>query len=173
MKNDLLEELITMKGTLKATFKFPKVSSIYYPAPTLLTMKDTDEAEREVLRKFFINTSRVIDFQFAGYPEDRKVNDERKCVGLHYHFVIRSENDRVFCNVAPRKFKAVLRQVYGAYPNFIMPNEPLYLAPLDNSHHSEFDEKTYEEYCLKQYCPNTKRLVTDKEFRVKKPRRVS
>lgn len=167
-KSNYLTTMKHVNGTLKLTFKFPKVSTLISEEPTRLSIKDTDFAETEVLRQFFINMNRVVPFQFVAYPEDRAFDDDKKFVGLHYHAVVRSENDAKFIAVAKRKYRAVLESAYQRqFANVVMPRDPLWVE-----HLSRDEPSSYEDYCLKHYQPSI-RLITDADFRSKSPLRAA
>ena len=89
-KQEKLDQFRKLHGTLKMTFMFPKVAPSRDEEQMPLTVKDVDFVETEVLRQFFINMQRVVDFKFVAYPEDRACDDARKFVGLHYHAVARA-----------------------------------------------------------------------------------
>ncbi len=78
------------------TFKFPIVATSKDEGKLPLTVRDLDFVETEALRQFFINMQRAVDFEFVAYPEDRACDDARKFVGLHYHAVARTQNDKKF-----------------------------------------------------------------------------
>ena len=115
MKEKYLAKVRSINATIAVTIKTPKVAVLgvlLLEVPSPLSAKDTDFFEREVLRLFYINMSRVVRFDFAAYPEDRSKEDN-SFVPLHYHAAIRSENDAKFLAVAPRKYAAVLESVYS------------------------------------------------------------
>lgn len=159
-KDECLEYFINLDGTIKATFSAPKVGYYTYDRPSLLSCNDCDFFEMEVLRKFYINMSRVVEFEFVAYPESFKRDDEKVPVGLHYHAVIKSENDSKFLKVAPRKFQNVLKSAYPAHLCQSMPNNALWLEPLDDKN---FEPRSYENYCIKQYEAD-KRIVLSDDF---------
>ena len=165
MKENYLAKVRSINATIVVTFKTPKVSVLSNPlleAPSPLSARDTDFFELSVLRLFWINMSRVVRFEFAAYPEDRK-KDSNSFVPLHYHAAIRSENDAKFLAVAPRKYAAVLESVYSKhFSNIIMPIEPLWISKIN---HDDV-EKDYDAYVLKQYTPS-KSLVTHQDFQLK------
>ena len=88
-KQEKLDQFRKLHGTLKMTFMFPKVAPSRDEEQMPLTVKDVDFVETEVLRQFFINMQRVVDFEFVAYPEDRACDDARKFVGA-------GEGDMVF-----------------------------------------------------------------------------
>ena len=165
MKENYLAKVRSINATIVVTFKTPKVSVLsntLLEAPSPLSARDTDFFELSVLRLFWINMSRVVRFEFAAYPEDRK-KDSNSFVPLHYHAAIRSENDAKFLAVAPRKYAAVLESVYSKhFSNIMMPIEPLWISKIN---HDDV-EKDYELYVLKQYTPS-RRLVTHEDFQLK------
>ena len=152
-----------LNATLKVTFKLPRLARSKDEPPSKLSVKDCDFVETEVLRQFFINTQRIVDFDFFAYPEDQYKGNEYSFVGLHYHAVVRSKNNAKFIAVALRKYKAVLRNSFQQFQtDFVMPNNPLYIEYLDKCGPQEAD--LYEQYCLKQYCPS-KCLVSSVAYR--------
>ena len=165
MKENYLAKVRSINATIALTLKTPKVAvlgDLLLEVPSPLSAKDTDFFDREVLRLFYINMSRVVRFDFAAYPEDRSKEDN-SFVPLHYHAAIRSENDAKFLSVAPRKYAAVLDSVYSKhFSNIIMPIEPLWISKIN---HDDV-EKDYDAYVLKQYTPS-KRLVTHEDFQLK------
>ena len=165
MKENYLAKVRSINATIAVTFKTPKVSVLSNPlleAPSPLSARDTDFFELSVLRLFWINMSRVVRFEFAAYPEDRK-KDSNSFVPLHYHAAIRSENDAKFLAVAPRKYAAVLESVYSKqFANILMPNEPLWISKINH----DDPERSYTEYVLKHYSPS-RRLVTHEDFQLK------
>ena len=74
-RDECLEYFINLDGTIKATFSAPKVGYYTYDKPSLLSCNDCDFFEMEVLRKFYINMSRVVKFEFVAYPENFKRDD--------------------------------------------------------------------------------------------------
>jgi hypothetical protein len=165
MKNDYLAKVRSINATIAVTFKTPKVavlSNQLLEVPSPLSARDTDFFEQEVLRLFYINMSRLVRFELVAYPEDRSKEDN-SFVPLHYHAVIRSENDAKFIAIAERKYAAVLESVYSKhFSNIIIPIEPLWISKIN---HDDI-EKDYELYVLKQYTPS-KRLVTHEDFQLK------
>lgn len=160
--------MIDLDATLKVTFKLPRVAFQSLETPTRLSMKDTDFVETEILRMFYINVSRVVPFQFYAYPEDRAYNDENNFVGLHYHAIVKSENDAKFIKIAEAKYRKILVNRFSQYASYSLPNVCLHIEPLVSSAEAEADQNAYESYCLKQYCPNTKRLVSDATYSLNK-----
>ena len=170
-KELMLKEMTDLNATLKVTFKLPLLARSKSEAPSRLSVKDTDFIETEVLRQFFIHTQRIVDFEFFAYPEDKAKDDENNFVGLHYHAVVRSENDAKFIAVAPKKYDAVLRNRFEQFQtDFVMPRNPLFIAPLSKSNELQDDlleADAYEQYCLKQYEPS-KSLVSSAAYRMKR-----
>ena len=160
MREVYLKKMTDLKATLKITFKTPKVSALSAETPTRLSTKDCDFFEREILRLFFINVSRVVDFEFCAYAEDRAYDDDKKFVGLHYHAVARSRNDSKFIAIAEEKYRKVIESAFKN-KEIVMQNKLLFIEKLE----SRLDE-SYEDYCLKHYCPS-RSLVTDLDFRRK------
>ena len=165
MKENYLAKVRSINATIALTLKTPKVAvlgDLLLEVPSPLTAKDTDFFDREVLRLFYINMSRVVRFEFAAYPEDKK-KDSNSFVPLHYHAAIRSENDAKFLAVAPRKYAAVLESVYSKqFANILMPIEPLWISKINH----DDPERSYTEYVLKHYSPS-RRLVTHEDFQLK------
>ena len=166
-KELMLKQMTDLNATLKVTFKFPKVARRKSEAPSRLSVKDVDFVETEILRQFFINMQRIVDFDFYAYPEDKAKDDDQNFVGLHYHAVVRSENDAKFAAVAPKKYEAVLRnRLTQLQTDFVMPKEPLFIAPLSNADDLK-EADTYEQYCLKHYEPSLS-LVSSASYRIKR-----
>lgn len=162
--------MTALNSTLKVTFKLPLVAQSKTEAPSRLSVKDVDFVETEILRQFFINTQRVVDFEFFAYPEDKAKDDENRFIGLHYHAVVRSENDSKFIAVAPKKYEAVLRTRFKQLQtDFVMPKEPLFIAPLSKVSNADdlLEADTYEQYCLKHYEPSLP-LVSSASYRIKR-----
>ena len=156
-----------LNATLKVTFKFPKVARRKSEAPSRLSVKDVDFVETEILRQFFINMQRIVDFDFYAYAEDKAKNNDKNFVGLHYHAVVRSENDAKFIAVAPKKYETILRNRFTQLQkDFIMPKEPLFIAPLKKSTDLQ-EADAYEQYCLKHYEPS-RSLVSSACYRIKR-----
>ena len=166
MKEKYLRQMIALNATLKVTFKLPLVARSKDDEPTRLSVKDVDFVETEILRQFFINMQRVVDFEFFAYPEDKAKDSVKTFVGLHYHGVVRSENDAKFIAASPKKYEAVLHNRFKQFQtDFIMPAKPLFIEPLNKT--SDLHEaNTYEQYCLKHYCPSLS-LVSSAAFRIK------
>lgn len=167
-KADLVKKMIDLDATLKVTFNLPKSAFRSLETPTRLSMRDTDFVETEILRQFYINVSRVIPFEFYAYPEDCAKNDENKFVGLHYHAVLKSKNDAKFIKIAEAKYRKILVNKFSQFASYSLPNNCLYIEPLVSAAEAEADQNAYEAYCLKQYCPNTKRLVSGADFSINK-----
>ena len=166
-KELMLKQMTDLNATLKVTFKFPKVARRKSEAPSRLSVKDVDFVETEILRQFFINMQRIVDFDFYAYPEDKAKDDDQNFVGLHYHAVVRSENDAKFAAVAPKKYEAVLRnRLTQLQTDFVMPKEPLFIAPLSNADDLQ-EADAYEQYCLKHYEPSLS-LVSSASYRLKR-----
>lgn len=166
----MLQQMTDLNSTLKVTFKLPLVARSKTEAPSRLSVKDVDFVETEILRQFFINTQRVVDFEFFAYPEDKAKDDENRFIGLHYHAVVRSENDSKFIAVAPKKYEAVLRTRFKQLQtDFVMPKEPLFIAPLSKVSNADdlLEADTYEQYCLKHYEPSLS-LVSSASYRIKR-----
>ena len=166
----MLQQMTALNSTLKVTFKLPLVAQSKTEAPSRLSVKDVDFVETEILRQFFINTQRVVDFEFFAYPEDKAKDDENRFIGLHYHAVVRSENDSKFIAVAPKKYEAVLRTRFKQLQtDFVMPKEPLFIAPLSKVSNADdlLEADTYEQYCLKHYEPSLP-LVSSASYRIKR-----
>ncbi len=165
MKNDYLAKVRSINATIAVTFKTPKVavlSNQLLEVPSPLSARDTDFFEQEVLRLFYINMSRLVRFELVAYPEDRSKEDN-SFVPLHYHAVIRSENDAKFIAIAERKYAAVLESVYSKhFSKIIMPRKPLWISKINR----DDPEKSYEAYILKHYDPS-KHLVTNEDFDLK------
>lgn len=174
------QHLKTMKDlnpTLKVVFKSPLILSERdamldeNAEPKMMTMRDTDFFETEILRQFFINMSRVVKFQFAAYPEE--LTNENRKVALHYHAVVRSQNDKKFIKVAPRKYTAVLHaKCKEHFVDYRFPKKPTSENPFPmmfveylNDVFFEPDQ-SYEEYSLRHYSPDM-RLITHKDFSIK------
>jgi len=169
-KQRMLQQMTALNSTLKVTFKLPLVAQSKTEAPSRLSVKDVDFVETEILRQFFINTQRVVDFEFFAYPEDKAKDDENRFIGLHYHAVVRSENDSKFIAVAPKKYEAVLRTRFKQLQtDFVMPKEPLFIAPLSKVSNADdlLEADTYEQYCLKHYEPSLP-LVSSASYRIKR-----
>ena len=169
-KELMLKQMTDLNATLKVTFKFPIVARRKSEAPSRLSVKDVDFVETEILRQFFINTQRIVDFDFYAYPEDKTKDDDQNFVGLHYHAVVRSENDAKFIAVAPKKYETVLRNRFTQFQtDFIMPKEPLFIAPLIKTNNADdlLEADTYEQYCLKHYEPSLS-LVSSASYRNKR-----
>lgn len=159
-----------LNATLKVTFKLPLVARRKNEAPSRLSVKDVDFIETEILRQFFINTQRIVDFDFYAYAEDKAKDDDQNFVGLHYHAVVRSENDAKFIAVAPKKYEAVLRNRFEQFQtDFVMPKEPLFIAPLSKLSNADdlLEADSYEQYCLKHYQPSLP-LVSSTSYRIKR-----
>ena len=170
MKQRMLTEMTDLNASLKVTFKLPLLARSKSEAPSRMSIKDTDFIETEVLRQFFINTQRIVDFDFYAYPEDKTKDDDQNFVGLHYHAVVRSENDAKFIAVAPKKYETVLRNRFTQFQtDFIMPKEPLFIAPLSKTNNADdlLEADTYEQYCLKHYEPSLS-LVSSASYRPKR-----
>lgn len=166
-KQRMLQQMTDLNATLKVTFKLPKVARRKSEAPSRLSIKDTDFVETEVLRQFFINMQRIVSFEFFAYPEDKAKDDENNFVGLHYHAVVRSENDAKFIAVAPKKYDAVLRSRFEQFQTaFVMPRDPLFIAPLSKADDLQ-EADAYEQYCLKHYDPS-KSLVSSATYSMKR-----
>lgn len=169
-KQRLLQQMTDLNATLKVTFKLPLVARKKTEAPSRLSVKDVDFIETEILRQFFINTQRIVDFEFFAYPEDKAKDNENRFVGLHYHAVVRSENDAKFIAVAPKKYEAVLRTRFTQLQtDFVIPKEPLFIAPLSkvSNAYDLLEADTYEQYCLKHYEPSLS-LVSSASYRIKR-----
>lgn len=165
MKNEYLEKAKSINASLVVTFKTPKVAVRLSDEPTRLSTKDTDFFEQEVLRQFFINMSRVVEFQFVAYPEDRAYDSDKTFVPLHYHAAVRSKNDAKFKAIAERKYTAALKTAYEKeFPRVVVPISSIFVETMNR----DDPEKSYEEYILKHYDPS-KRLVTHDDFMTKKP----
>ena len=133
-------------------------------------MKNVDFVETEILRQFFINMQRIVDFDFYAYPEDKAKDDDQNFVGLHYHAVVRSKNDAKFIAVAPKKYETVLRNRFTQFQtDFIIPKEPLFIASLSKTNNADdlLEADTYEQYCLKHYEPSLS-LVDSASYRLKR-----
>lgn len=160
LKSEHLSFAKSINATLAVTFKTPKVALRPEDEPTCLTTKDTDFFEVYVLRQFFINMSRVVPFRFVAYPEDRAYDSDKSFRPLHYHAVVRSDNDAKFKAVAPRKYATSLRDAYAkVFGHVIMPSEPIWIDDI----HRDDPENCYESYIFKHYCPS-KHLVTNDDF---------
>jgi hypothetical protein len=169
-KQQMLQQMTELNATLKVTFKLPLVARRKNEAPSRLSVKDVDFIETEILRQFFINTQRIVDFDFYAYAEDKAKDDDQNFVGLHYHAVVRSENDAKFIAVAPKKYEAVLRNRFEQFQtDFVMPKEPLFIAPLSKVSNSDdlLEADSYEQYCLKHYEPSLS-LVSSTSYRIKR-----
>lgn len=79
-KQRMLQQMIDLNATLKVTFKLPLVARKKTEAPSRLSVNDVDFVETEILRQFFINTQRIVDFEFFAYPEDKAKDDESRFV---------------------------------------------------------------------------------------------
>ena len=159
-----------LNATLKVTFKLPLVARSTTEAPSRMSVKDVDFVETEILRQFFINTQRIVDFEFFAYPEDKAKDDQNRFVGLHYHAVVCSENDAKFIAVAPKKYEAVLHNRFTQFQtDFVMPKEPLFIAPLSKLSNADdlLEADSYEQYCLKHYQPSLP-LVSSTSCRIKR-----
>lgn len=166
----MLQQMTELNATLKVTFKLPLVARSKTEAPSRMSVKDVDFVETEILRQFFINTQRIVDFEFFAYPEDKAKDDQNRFVGLHFHAVVRSENDAKFIAVAPKKYEAVLHNRFTQFQtDFVMPKEPLFIAPLSKFSNADdlLEADSYEQYCLKQYDPS-KSLVSSATFCMKR-----
>lgn len=166
----MLQQMTNLNATLKVTFKLPLVARSTTEAPSRLSVKDVDFVETEILRQFFINTQRIVDFEFFAYPEDKAKDDQNRFVGLHYHAVVRSDNDAKFIAVAPKKYEAVLRTRFiQLQKDFVMPKEPLFIAVLSKLSNADalLEADTYEQYCLKHYEPSLS-LVSSSCYRKKR-----
>ena len=157
-KQNILDKFIDFDATHLITFKLPRCDYRF-------SLKDTDEFETEVLRQFYINMKRVVDFEFLAYPEDKDANGN--FVGLHYHAVVKTKNDGKFFKIAPRKYKNVLSFYTNKYRGTNMPKEPFYYDIIDREKELTATHQ-YEEYILKNYQYST-RLVDTKLFQQVSP----
>ena len=167
-KAEILQKMIDLDATLKVTFKLPKAAFQSLETPTRLSMKDTDFVETEILRMFYINVSRVVPFQFYAYPEDRAYNNENNFVGLHYHAIVKSKNDAKFIKIAEAKYRRILVNKFSQFASYSLPKSCFYIEPLVSAAEAEADQNAYESYCLKQYCPTTKRLISNATYSLNK-----
>ena len=166
-KEILLKKMKDLNATLKVTFKLPRVAHSKHEVPSRLSIKDVDFVETEILRQFFINTQRAVDFDFYAYAEDKAKDNDKRFVGLHYHAVVRSKNDAKFIAVAPKKYKSVLANRFSYFQKyFVMPRNPLFIEHLHNSSSLQ-EADAYEQYCLKHYDPS-RSLVSSKSYRIKR-----
>ena len=166
----MLQQMTELNATLKVTFKLPLLARSKTEAPSRMSVKDVDFVETEILRQFFINTQRIVDFEFFAYPEDKAKDDQNRFVGLHYHAVLISENDAKFIAVAPKKYEAVLHNRFTQFQtDFVMPKEPLFIAPLSKLSNADdlLEADSYEQYCLKHYQPSLP-LVSSTSYRIKR-----
>ena len=149
-KQLILQKMTDLNATLKVTFKLPLVARSKSEAPSRLSVKDVDFVETEILRQFFINTQRIVDFDFYAYAEDKAKDDDQNFVGLHYH--------------------AVLRNRFTQFQtDFVMPKQPLFIAPLSKVSNADdlLEADTYEQYCLKHFEPSLS-LVSSASYRIKR-----
>lgn len=170
IKQRMLQQMTELNATLKVTFKLPLLARSKTEAPSRMSVKDVDFVETEILRQFFINTQRIVDFEFFAYPEDKAKDDQNRFVGLHYHAVLISENDAKFIAVAPKKYEAVLHNRFTQFQtDFVMPKEPLFIAPLSKLSNADdlLEADSYEQYCLKHYQPSLP-LVSSTSYRIKR-----
>ena len=99
------------------TLKAPKIMPAF-------SLKDTDWFETEIIRQFYINTNRVVNFKMLAYPEDKIKG--RKFVGLHYHAVLKTNNKKKFSKVASRKYQKIFQKVKLQHSRLRIQREPLW-----------------------------------------------
>ena len=157
-KKEILDRLIEFNGEIQMTLKSPKLTPLF-------SVKDVDFFETEILRQFYINTRRVVDFEMLAYPEDRDKNNN--FVPLHYHAVVKTNNYRKFIKVAPKKYRQVLISKLRYRPLFALPTKPIWFADI-NRELELTNPYRYEEYILKHYDYST-RLVDSKNFQQVSP----
>ncbi len=140
------------------TLKAPKIMPAF-------SLKDTDWFETEIIRQFYINTNRIVDFEMLAYPED--TNKGRRFVGLHYHAVVKTNNKKKFCKVASRKYQSILQKVKVHDSQARIQKEPLWVDMISREMELT-DPFKYEEYILKNYDYST-RLVDSSVFQQVSP----
>ena len=157
-REDILNQLIDFDGDIKMTLKAPKIMPAF-------SLKDTDWFETEIIRQFYINTNRIVDFEMLAYPED--TNKGRRFVGLHYHAVVKTNNKKKFCKVASRKYQSILQKVKVHDSQARIQKEPLWVNMISREMELT-DPFKYEEYILKNYDYST-RLVDSSVFQQVSP----
>ncbi|MDA9823548.1 hypothetical protein N9C56_13815 [Paracoccaceae bacterium] len=157
-REDILGQLIDFDGDIQMTLKAPKIMPAF-------SLKDTDWFETEIIRQFYININRVVNFEMLAYPEDK--NKGRKFVGLHYHAVVKTNNKKKFCKVASRKYQSILQKVKLQHAGLRIQREPLWVGMIIREMELT-DPYKYEEYILKNYDYSI-RLVDTSAFQQVSP----